>query len=80
MPSLSSALDSKRWAKTLSRALKRCFRSIRPIKVSFLKKPLGLSAKLTVPLILFIFPALLGALMLPAAARLVRVFGHGTPH
>ncbi|WP_293898342.1 type II secretion system F family protein [Phenylobacterium sp.] len=44
------------------------------------EKALGLSAKLTVPLILFIFPALLGALMLPAAARLVRVFGHGTPH
>jgi tight adherence protein C len=43
------------------------------------EKALGLSAKLTVPLILFIFPALLGALMLPAAARLVRVFGHGTP-
>lgn len=44
------------------------------------EKALGLSAKLTVPLILFIFPALLGALMLPAAARLVKVFGHGTPH
>lgn len=44
------------------------------------EKALGLSAKLTVPLILFIFPALLGSLMLPAAARLVRVFGHGTPH
>jgi tight adherence protein C len=43
------------------------------------EKALGLSAKLTVPLILFIFPALLGALMLPAAARLVRVFGSGTP-
>ena len=43
------------------------------------EKALGLSAKLTVPLILFIFPALLGALMLPAAARLARVFGHGTP-
>ena len=43
------------------------------------EKALGLSAKLTVPLILFIFPALLGALMLPAAARLVRVFGNGTP-
>jgi len=35
------------------------------------EKALGLSAKLTVPLILFIFPALLGALMLPAIARLV---------
>jgi tight adherence protein C len=44
------------------------------------EKALGLSAKLTVPLILFIFPALLGALMLPAAARLVHVFGHGPPH
>ena len=43
------------------------------------EKALGLSAKLTVPLILFIFPALLGALLLPAAARLVHVFGHGTP-
>lgn len=38
------------------------------------EKALGLSAKLTVPLILFIFPALLGALMLPAAARLMKVF------
>ncbi|WP_293472084.1 type II secretion system F family protein [Phenylobacterium sp.] len=38
------------------------------------EKALGLSAKLTVPLILFIFPALLGALMLPAAARLMHVF------
>ena len=43
------------------------------------EKALGLSAKLTVPLILFIFPSLLGALMLPAAARLVHVFGNGTP-
>src|SRR3954469_6776923 len=39
------------------------------------EKALGLSAKLTVPLILFIFPALLGALMLPAVARLMHVFG-----
>lgn len=39
------------------------------------EKALGLSAKLTVPLILFIFPALLGALMLPAIARLSHVFG-----
>jgi tight adherence protein C len=38
------------------------------------EKALGLSAKLTVPLILFIFPALLGSLMLPAAARLMKVF------
>lgn len=41
------------------------------------EKALGLSAKLTVPLILFIFPSLLGALMLPAAARLMKVFSHG---
>ena len=38
------------------------------------EKALGLSAKLTVPLILFIFPSLLGALMLPAAVRLIHVF------
>ncbi|HEX7886868.1 MAG TPA: type II secretion system F family protein [Phenylobacterium sp.] len=38
------------------------------------EKALGLSAKLTVPLILFIFPALLGALMLPAAVRLMAAF------
>jgi len=41
------------------------------------EKALALSAKLTVPLILFIFPCLLGALMLPAAARLANVFGNG---
>jgi tight adherence protein C len=40
------------------------------------EKALALSAKLTVPLILFIFPCLLGSLMLPAAARLMKVFGH----
>lgn len=39
------------------------------------EKALALSAKLTVPLIIFIFPCLLGALMLPAAARLAHVFG-----
>ena len=39
------------------------------------EKALALSAKLTVPLILFIFPSLLGALMLPAAARLMEAFG-----
>ena len=39
------------------------------------EKALALSAKLTVPLILFIFPCLLGSLMLPAAARLMHVFG-----
>ena len=33
-----------------------------------------MSAKLTLPLILFIFPCLLGALMLPAIARLMVVF------
>jgi tight adherence protein C len=40
------------------------------------EKALALSAKLTVPLIIFIFPCLLGSLLLPAAARLVHVFGH----
>jgi len=40
------------------------------------EKALALSAKLTVPLVLFIFPCLLGALMLPAAARLMQVFAH----
>ncbi|HEY3951216.1 type II secretion system F family protein [Phenylobacterium sp.] len=40
------------------------------------EKALALSAKLTVPLIIFIFPCLLGSLMLPAAARLMKVFGH----
>ncbi|MCR5878590.1 type II secretion system F family protein [Phenylobacterium sp. J367] len=39
------------------------------------EKALALSAKLTVPLILFIFPCLLGALMLPAVARMMQVFG-----
>lgn len=41
------------------------------------EKALGLSAKLTVPLILFIFPSLLGALMLPAAVRMMKVFSDG---
>jgi tight adherence protein C len=41
------------------------------------EKALGLSAKLTIPLILFIFPALLGALMLPAAARIMKLLGPG---
>ena len=40
------------------------------------EKALALSAKLTVPLIVFIFPCLLGSLMLPAAARLAHVFSH----
>lgn len=39
------------------------------------EKALALSAKLTVPLIMFIFPCLLGALLLPAAVRLMHVFG-----
>jgi tight adherence protein C len=39
------------------------------------EKALALSAKLTLPLIIFIFPCLLGALMLPAAVRLMHVFG-----
>lgn len=39
------------------------------------EKAMALSAKLTVPLILFIFPSLLGSLMLPAIARLMHVFG-----
>jgi tight adherence protein C len=38
------------------------------------EKALALSAKLTVPLILFIFPCLLGALMLPAAVRVMHIF------
>jgi tight adherence protein C len=39
------------------------------------EKALALSAKLTVPLILFIFPCLLGSLLLPAGVRLMHVFG-----
>jgi tight adherence protein C len=39
------------------------------------EKALALSAKLTVPLILFIFPCLLGALMLPAIARVMQLMG-----
>jgi tight adherence protein C len=39
------------------------------------EKALALSAKLTVPLILFIFPCLVGALMLPAAFRVMKIFG-----
>jgi tight adherence protein C len=38
------------------------------------EKALGLAAKLTVPLILFIFPCLIGALLLPAIARLAHLF------
>jgi tight adherence protein C len=43
------------------------------------EKALGLSAKLTVPLILFIFPSLLGALMLPAVARVMHMMAGQTP-
>jgi tight adherence protein C len=39
------------------------------------EKALALSSKLTVPLILFIFPSLLGALMLPAVVRVMAVMG-----
>ena len=42
------------------------------------EKALALPAKLTVPLILFIFPCLLGVLIMPAAYRVSQVFGgHG---
>ncbi len=40
------------------------------------EKALALPAKLTVPLILFIFPCLLGVLILPAAVRVSQVFGN----
>ena len=40
------------------------------------ERALALPAKLTVPLILFIFPCLLGVLILPAAIRVSQVFGH----
>ena len=40
------------------------------------EKALALPAKLTVPLILFIFPCLLGVLILPAAVRVAQVFAH----
>ncbi len=44
------------------------------------EKALSLPAKLVVPLILFIFPSLLGVLMLPAGVRLYWVFsGTGVP-
>ena len=39
-------------------------------------KALALPAKLTVPLILFIFPCLLGVLILPAAYKISQTFGH----
>ncbi|MET0295483.1 MAG: type II secretion system F family protein [Phenylobacterium sp.] len=41
------------------------------------EKALALPAKLTVPLILFIFPCLLGVLMLPAAFRMAQGLGGG---
>lgn len=40
------------------------------------EKALALSAKLTVPLIVFIFPCLVGALMLPAGVRVAHIFSH----
>ena len=40
------------------------------------EKALALPVKMTVPLIVFIFPALLGVLMLPAIFRLMKVFSH----
>jgi tight adherence protein C len=39
------------------------------------EKALALPAKLTVPLIMFIFPCLLGVLIMPAAFRVSQVFG-----
>ncbi len=43
------------------------------------EKALSLPAKLVVPLILFVFPSLLGVLLLPAGVRLAWVFGSGVP-
>ncbi|UTP37907.1 type II secretion system F family protein [Phenylobacterium sp. LH3H17] len=43
------------------------------------EKALALPVKLTVPLILFIFPCLLGVLLLPAVVRLSQTFGNGGP-
>jgi len=40
------------------------------------EKALALPAKLTVPLILFIFPCLLGVLILPAAYKISQTFSH----
>ena len=40
------------------------------------EKALALPAKLTVPLILFIFPCLLGVLILPAAYKVSTIFAH----
>ena len=41
------------------------------------EKALALPVKLTVPLILFIFPCLIGVLMLPAIARIMQTMGAG---
>ena len=41
------------------------------------EKALALPAKLTVPLILFIFPCLLGVLILPAAVKVSKILGKG---
>jgi len=43
------------------------------------EKALALPVKLTVPLILFIFPCLLGVLLLPAIFRLTQTFSGGAP-
>lgn len=40
------------------------------------EKALALPVKLTVPLILFIFPCLIGVLMLPAVVRIVQMMAH----
>ncbi len=40
------------------------------------EKALALPAKLTIPLIFFIFPCLLGVLILPAAIKISHVMAH----
>jgi tight adherence protein C len=40
------------------------------------EKAMALPAKLTVPLILFIFPCLLGVLIMPAAYKISTMFSH----
>jgi len=40
------------------------------------EKALALPAKMMIPLILFIFPCLIGVLMLPAAVKIASAFGH----
>ena len=62
----------RKWAPAWARrspSSRQDMRSKRMLRAE--EKALALSAKLTVPLILFIFPCLLGSLMLPAAARLM---------